>query len=83
MASTKDVKRELSRRVDIVTQPRCLESLVRPYLRAEAGVNGDWETRVVQLDGTGAATIEIGLGSQQKSSQSFIPMKAVRSSMKS
>ena len=66
MASTKDVKRELSRRVDIVTQPRCLESQIRPYLRAEAGVNGDWQTRVVQLDGTGAATIEIGLGGQQR-----------------
>ena len=39
MASTKDVKRELSRRVDIVTQPRCLESLVRPYLR------GGWSER--------------------------------------
>jgi Phosphotransferase enzyme family len=66
MASTKDVKRELSRRIDIVTQPRCLESQVRPYLRAEAGVNGDWQTRVVQLDGTGAATIEIGLGGHQR-----------------
>jgi len=66
MASTKDIKRELSRRVDMVTQPRCLELQIRPYLQAEAGVNGGWETRVVQLDGTGAATIEITYGSQPK-----------------
>jgi hypothetical protein len=66
MASTKDIKRELSWRVGIVTQPQYLESQVRPYLRAEAGVNGGWETRVVQLDGTGAATIEIAYGSQPK-----------------
>lgn len=66
MASTKDIKQELSRRVDMVTQPRCLESQIRPYLKPEAGVNGGWKTRVVQLDGTGAATIEITYGSQPK-----------------
>jgi len=66
MASTKDIKRELSRRVDIVMQPQCLESQVRPYLKPGAGVNGGWETRVVQLDGTGAATLEIGYGSHPR-----------------
>jgi hypothetical protein len=73
MASTKDVKRELSRRIDIVRQPRYLESRIRPYLRGQAGVNGDWETRVVQLDGTGAATIEIGSGSHQRAFAKLYP----------
>ena len=40
MASTKDIKRELSRRVDIVMQPQCLESQIRPYLKSGAGANG-------------------------------------------
>jgi Phosphotransferase enzyme family len=59
MTSTKDTKQELSRRVERVTRSDFLDARVRPCLGAEAGPNGHWDTRVIQLDGTGAATVEI------------------------
>jgi len=66
MISTKDVKLKLSRRVEAVTQPQFLEAHVRPFLAVEAGTNGSWQTSVIQLDGTGAATVEIGLGGERR-----------------
>lgn len=63
--STKEVKRELGRRIETARQPEFLDARVRPYLGAEAGANGHWKTKVLQLDGTGAATLEIDLGGRK------------------
>src|SRR3990170_714171 len=59
MLSTKDVKSELSRRVEVVTRPEFLASTIGRCLGEEAEAADRWETRVIQLDGTGAATVEI------------------------
>lgn len=59
MPSTKEVKLELGQRVATISQPRFLDAWVRPCLGAEAGEPGRWEARIVQLDGTGAATVEL------------------------
>jgi hypothetical protein len=55
---SKEVKRELGRRVEAVLQPEYLESTLRPYVQGPQ-LDGGWDTNVLQLDGTGAATIEI------------------------
>jgi hypothetical protein len=52
-------KKLLGRRVEAVTQADYLESRVRPHLPAEPDATGKWTTRVIQLDDTGAATLEI------------------------
>lgn len=49
----------LRRRVETVTRADYLESCVRPYLAVDAAARDQWRTRVIQLDGTGAATVEI------------------------
>jgi hypothetical protein len=67
MSITKDVKAELGRRVATATEQSFLEATFRAYFPPETGGNGDtaeptgdgWSTRVVQLDSTGAATVEI------------------------
>jgi hypothetical protein len=64
-SSTRSVKLELSRRVEAVRRPEFLDARVRPLLGAD-GRAGAWETRVVQLDGTGAATLEITLDRSQR-----------------
>lgn len=62
ISPTKRVKQELNRRLEIVAQPQFLDSRVGPLLEAEAtSTSCEWETRVVQNDGSGAATLEIGL----------------------
>src|SRR5919198_501286 len=66
MISIEDVKRELGRRVSAVTQPQFVESRIRPCLGAERGANGRYETQVLQLDGTGAATVEFAFGESDK-----------------
>lgn len=67
MSITKDVKAELGRRVAAATEESFLDSRFRPYFppdgeppgdSATAGGNG-WAVRVIQLDSTGAATVEI------------------------
>ncbi len=63
--SASSVKLDLSRRVEAVCRPEFLDARVRPVLRA-GGRPGAWETRVVQLDGTGAATLEITLDRAQR-----------------
>jgi hypothetical protein len=55
---SKEVKRELGRRVEAVLQPEYLESTLRPLVPGPE-LDGGWDTNVLQLDGTGAATIEI------------------------
>jgi hypothetical protein len=55
---SKEVKRELGRRVEAVLRPEYLESIMRPLVPGPR-LDGGWDTNVLQLDGTGAATIEI------------------------
>jgi hypothetical protein len=62
---TGSVKLELTRRVEAVRRPEFLDSRVRPVVRA-GGQPGVWETKVIQLDGTGAATLEITLDRAQR-----------------
>ena len=73
MVSTKDVKRTLSRRVEIVTQPQFLDMEVLPFLGMEDGAQGDWETHIIQLDGTGAATVEIKRDGRQMAFAKLFP----------
>lgn len=57
--ATKETKRRLGERVERLRRPDSLRDLLR---RGGAGaLDGDaeWTTRVVQLDGTGAATVEL------------------------
>lgn len=71
--SSKEIKQDLSRRIDVVNQPGFLDSRVRPHF-PDARVNGSgWETRVLQLDGTGAATLEIGLGGRKVFAKFYRP----------
>jgi hypothetical protein len=63
--TTKEVKQELSQRMEMVKRPEYLDSMIRPYLEAENGTNGNWKTSILQLDGTGAATLEISLNGER------------------
>jgi hypothetical protein len=64
-SSTPSVKVELSRRVEAVCRPEFLNARVRPMIGAGGGP-GSWETRVIQLDSTGAATVEMTLDRAQR-----------------
>lgn len=67
MSITKAVKEELGRRVATATEESFLEARFRPLLEGASGngaANGrdpeaGWEVRVIQLDSTGAATVEV------------------------
>lgn len=67
MSITKDVKAELGRRVAAASETEFLEARFRPLVEAANGGpsgngNGhqaDWGVRVIQLDSTGAATVEV------------------------
>lgn len=65
MVSTKEVKRELSQRAERVTQPQFLNERVRPLVGLDSDEAGRWESRVIQLDGTGACTVELKLDGEQ------------------
>lgn len=59
--SSKEIKQELGRRIEVVNRPEFLDSRIRPHF-SDAEVNGSsWKTRVLQLDGTGAATLELSI----------------------
>jgi len=73
VVSTKDIKLTLSRRVEIVTQPQFLDVEVLPFLGMEDGAKGDWETHIIQLDGTGAATVEVKRDGQQRAFAKLFP----------
>lgn len=64
--ATRKVKAELSRRADLVTQPEFLDSQIRPFLDDPSQSAGAWQSRLIQLDGTGACTVEIVLGGEQR-----------------
>lgn len=71
--TSKEIKQDLSRRIEMVNQPGFLDSRVRPHF-SDAEVNGSsWETRVLQLDGTGAATLEINLGDHKVFAKFYHP----------
>jgi hypothetical protein len=59
VASTRDVKLELTRRVETVTHPSFLDAHVRPHFAGHPVHGESPRIRVIQLDGTGAATIEV------------------------
>ena len=65
MGITSEVKAELGRRVAIATTDEFLEQRIRPFFtpafdRQRSGpADGTLRTRVVQLDSTGAATVEV------------------------
>lgn len=66
MSITKAVKEELGRRVAAATEESFLEARFRPFLEAANGTgrgnghaDGGWKVRVIQLDSTGAATVEV------------------------
>jgi hypothetical protein len=62
--ASRAVKAAQERRAESVRQPAFLERVVRPHLPATAtGGEGRWETEVIQLDGTGAATVRVTLDS--------------------
>ena len=58
-AASRKVKAAQVRRAEAVREPAFLDRVVRPHLGVERG--GTWETEVIQLDGTGAATIRAAL----------------------
>jgi hypothetical protein len=60
-----EVKQQLTQSMEMVKRPEYLDAEVRPYLEAENGAKGNWETRVLQLDGTGAATLEMNLNGER------------------
>ncbi len=59
MNGTKEVKRRLTERVEAVTHPDKLQQVLRTCGGDELGESNGWEPRIVQLDGTGAATVEL------------------------
>jgi hypothetical protein len=61
----KEVKQQLTQSMEMVKQPEYLDAEIRPYLESEIEANGNWETRVLQLDGMGAATLEITLNGER------------------
>ncbi|HLF41633.1 MAG TPA: hypothetical protein VI854_09205, partial [Acidimicrobiia bacterium] len=56
MSITKDVKAELGRRVTEATEASFLDARFQPWF--PPGDDG-WEVKVIQLDSTGAATVEV------------------------
>jgi len=65
VTTIEEVKQQLTQSMEMVKRPEYLDAEIRPYLEAENGANGNWETRVLQLDGPGAATLEISLNSER------------------
>lgn len=56
----RQVKEQQVDRAERVCSPEFLEQYVRPYLDADVPAgNGTWTTTVIQLDGSGAATVQV------------------------
>lgn len=55
------VKEAQEARAAEVQTPEFLDRFVRPHLPAPAFGDGVWETEVIQLDGSGAATVRVAL----------------------
>ena len=58
---TRAVKQQQVARAERVCSPEFLDSYVRPHLDPDRFADGTWTTKVIQLDGTGAATVEVRL----------------------
>ena len=58
-AASRAVKAAQIRRTEAVRDPAFLERIVLPHLPATAGT---WQTEVIQLDGSGAATVRVARG---------------------
>ena len=60
--SPRTVKQQQVARAEWVCSPEFLDRNVRPYVdRGRAGPGGSWTTKVIQLDGSGAATVQVQL----------------------
>lgn len=44
-----------------IQQPAFLDAVIRPHYRGAPAAGGTWETEVIQLDGSGAATVRCAL----------------------
>ncbi len=61
-AQSRQVKEDQVGRAERACTPEFLDRYVRPRLGADApAVGGTWTTKVIQLDGTGAATVQVEL----------------------
>jgi hypothetical protein len=62
--SARAVYEDQTRRCEEVQDPAFLDRIVRPHL-ADTGGPGVWDTEVIQLDGSGAATVRVSLDGQR------------------
>lgn len=76
MGISRDVKAELARRVAVASEPAFLDAHLRAYMDG-GGANGatdaGWQVRVIQLDSTGAATVEVRHGAGPAVFAKFFP----------
>ena len=63
--STQEVKQELGDRAKFVSQKEFLDSNIRPLLGLKNGKEANWENKLIQLDGTGACSVEIKMNGEQ------------------
>ena len=63
-ARARQVKAGQLARMDVICSEEYLEQFVRPYLTPDAPPDAEWRTKVIQLDGSGAATVEVWLDEQ-------------------
>ena len=73
MNGTKEVKQRLAERVEAVTRPDTLHQVLRRCGGERLDDADAWEPRIVQLDGTGAATVELRRQSGQSVFAKFYP----------
>ena len=57
----RQVKEQQIDRAELVCTPAFLDRYVRPHLGQDAAAGGTWTTKVIQLDGSGAATVQVEL----------------------
>lgn len=58
---TRRVKEQQNERAEYVRSPEFLNRYIRPHLGTDAADGGTWTTQVIQLDGSGAATVRVEL----------------------
>ncbi|MGH9037831.1 MAG: hypothetical protein ACRD0O_18895, partial [Acidimicrobiia bacterium] len=72
MTITRNVKEELGRRVATASEEEFLEARFRPLVDGN-GQGAGWAVRVIQLDSTGAATVEVRHGGGRAVFAKFFP----------
>lgn len=70
--STPDIRTVLRQRIEEATTPEFLDARVRPHLDVSPGAD-TWETYLLQLEATGAATVEIRYGDGPSVFARFFP----------